>query len=76
MYIFSAEIHRVFGKNTLDYVRLLCEGQVDYLPRLQDQLLLRIIRCLPLQDINSMAVVSKHFRQVRSLIDLPHNATY
>ena len=48
----------------LKYLERLCSGQFDYLPRLNDELLTRIILYLDLEDIARLATVSKQFRAV------------
>ncbi|ELU01021.1 hypothetical protein CAPTEDRAFT_81787, partial [Capitella teleta] len=42
----------------------LVKGHVDYLPRLKKDLILRIVQCLELEDIGSMAQVSRQFREL------------
>ena len=56
----------MFGKHTLEYIKRLVMGHIDFLPRLQRPLLLTIIRYLELEDIASLARVSKQFREVRT----------
>ncbi len=60
------EIHRAFGKNMLDYIKRHAHGQVDYLPRLPRDVLVKIIRYLEfeLEDISRLSQVSKQFREV------------
>jgi hypothetical protein len=58
------EISRVFGSQTLDYILNLVNGHIDYLPRLSDELLIKIISLLPLEDIIHLSMVSKQFRTV------------
>ncbi|ELT97998.1 hypothetical protein CAPTEDRAFT_130358 [Capitella teleta] len=60
----QSEIRRVFGTHTLEYIRLLVKGHVDYLPRLKKDLILRIVQFLELEDIGSMAQVSRQFREL------------
>lgn len=54
----------MFGKNTLDYVIGLAEGQIDYLPRLEENLIINILKFLDLEDIGRLSQVSKLFQQV------------
>jgi len=68
---FTGDIQLVFGNNALNYVIRLAQGQVDYLPRLSDQLLMRIIQYLALDDIARLALVSKQFNQVIELMISP-----
>ena len=60
----SVELRKIFGKHTLEYIKLLVEGHIDYLPRLSRDLLLKIIHYLELEDIGALACVSKQFREV------------
>ena len=48
----------------VEYVKGLCLGHIDYLPRLPKSILIRIIRFLPLQDVGRLARTSKQFREV------------
>lgn len=61
---FAGEILRVFGRNFLNYIRRIVAGQIDYLPRMPNNLLLRIILQLELEDIIRLSRVSKQFQQV------------
>ncbi|KAK6169469.1 hypothetical protein SNE40_020518 [Patella caerulea] len=59
-----SEIQRVAGSNTLDYLTNLCQGKIDYLPRLPDRVLLKLIFMLDLEDIARLSQVSKQFRKL------------
>ena len=48
----------------LEYVIGLASGHIDYLPRLPEPLLLKIIEYLHLEDISQLSQVSKMFRKV------------
>ena len=61
---YPGEIQRVFGKGMLEYVNNLAEGNIDFLPRMPKHLLLNILSKLELEDLNSVAQVSKQFRKV------------
>ncbi|CAH1781423.1 unnamed protein product, partial [Owenia fusiformis] len=66
----QSEIHRVFGKGMVEYVHGITQGRLDYLPRLENDIALRIIRFLELEDIAHLAQVSKHFRDLCSSNEL------
>uniref|UniRef100_A0A3P9PYG8 F-box protein 36a n=1 Tax=Poecilia reticulata TaxID=8081 RepID=A0A3P9PYG8_POERE len=55
---------RVFGEKILDYSLSLCQGNYDYLDRLQDDLLLKIISFLQLKDRFVLAQLSKRFKML------------
>ena len=63
--LFTGEIMRCFGKNTLNYIKGLADGHIDYLPRLPQHLLVHILRFLDLEDLSRVACLSKMFRKVR-----------
>lgn len=48
----------------MDYVFNLCEGKFDFLERLSDNLLLKIISYLDLEDITSLSQTSHRFSKV------------
>ncbi|KAB5575017.1 hypothetical protein PHYPO_G00215820 [Pangasianodon hypophthalmus] len=54
----------VFGSQLLEYTLGLCEGRFDYLERLPDKLLLRILSYLSHQDICHLSQTSHHFRKL------------
>ena len=60
----QSEMHRVFGKSMVDYVKNLCRGQIDYLPRLPLSVLRSIVDYLSLEDLAKLSCVSKQFRKV------------
>lgn len=55
---------RVFGVNTLVYVKELCAGKYDFFARLSKALKIYVISFLELEDIASLGQVSKHFQEV------------
>jgi hypothetical protein len=63
-YLDTGDIHMVFGENMLEYVMRLAKGQIDYLSRLSDDLLMHIVDFLALDDIARLSLVSKQFYQV------------
>lgn len=65
---FVGEITRVFGLNTLEYLKGLIDGHIDYLPRMPDKLLIHMIVFLPLEDIIRLSMVSKQFHRVRHVL--------
>ncbi|XP_060623801.2 F-box only protein 36 [Anolis sagrei] len=55
------QIAIIFGADTLDHTFNMCRGQFDFLVRLPDQLLMRIISYLELEDITRLSQVSHRF---------------
>ena len=64
----SGEIGRVFGDETLTYVKSLAGGHVDNLQRLSTDVLYKIIAYLALEDIPRLSLVSKRLREVFSFL--------
>lgn len=62
--MFLGEIQRMGGSRLLDYLVNIVKGQLDYLPRLPTNVLHKIMLNTELQDISSMTLVSKQFREV------------
>ncbi|XP_064639162.1 F-box only protein 36-like [Lineus longissimus] len=60
----QSEIHRVFGERMEEYVKNLCKGHIDYLPRIPTKALVHICTFLDLQDIARLCRVSKQFREL------------
>ncbi|XP_043975357.1 F-box only protein 36a [Gambusia affinis] len=58
------DISHVFGEKILEYSLSLCRGNYDYLDRIPDDLLLRIISFLQLKERFVLAQVSKRFRML------------
>ncbi|KAK2822156.1 hypothetical protein Q5P01_022221 [Channa striata] len=58
------DVSIVFGCQILEYTKALCEGHYDYLERLSESLLLRIINYLELEDVGQLARTSHRFRQL------------
>ncbi|XP_027875449.1 F-box only protein 36b [Xiphophorus couchianus] len=58
------EVRVVFGDRVLEYTKALCEGHYNYLDRLSDSLLLRIINFLELEDVVQLAWTSHKFQQL------------
>ncbi|CAG6005154.1 unnamed protein product [Menidia menidia] len=56
------EVNAVFGQRILDYTLSICQGKFDYLERLPDGILLRILSFLELKDSTLLAQVSHRFR--------------
>jgi len=59
-----SEIKRVFGNNTFEYVRQLCDGNYDNFVRLSTPLQIYIISFMELEDIATLSQTSKHFNEV------------
>ncbi|GAB1285167.1 F-box only protein 36 [Apodemus speciosus] len=60
----QVQVAVVFGAKILDYVFNLCEGKFDYLERLSDKLLLKIICYLDLEDIARLSQTSSRFEKL------------
>ncbi|ELK32575.1 F-box only protein 36, partial [Myotis davidii] len=58
------QIALVFGARILDYVFNLCEGRIDFLERLSDDLLTNIISYLGIEDIASLSLTSHRFSKL------------
>ncbi|KAL6116300.1 uncharacterized protein ACO6RY_00947 [Pungitius sinensis] len=58
------KVDAVFGPRILDYTRLLCQGNFDYLERLPNDIVLKILSHLELTDVTLLAQVSHRFRQI------------
>ena len=62
---FLGDIARFFGMSTLNYIINIVEkGKIDYLCRLPEPILIRIISFLNLEDIAKLAQVNRLFREV------------
>ncbi|KAG9343629.1 hypothetical protein JZ751_013799 [Albula glossodonta] len=57
------QVKVVFGENTLEYSKALCNGDFDYLPRLPDRLLLRILAFLELEEVQQLRPISRKFKK-------------
>ncbi|XP_040032516.1 F-box only protein 36a [Gasterosteus aculeatus] len=57
-------VEAVFGQRILEYTRSLCQGQFDYLERLPNGMVLKILSFLQLTDVTRLAQVSHRFRQI------------
>ncbi|XP_027253217.1 F-box only protein 36 isoform X3 [Cricetulus griseus] len=60
----QVQIALIFGARILDYVFNMCEGKFDYLERLSDKLLLKIICFLELEDIARLSQTSSRFAKL------------
>ncbi|MEQ2268689.1 hypothetical protein XENORESO_011054, partial [Xenotaenia resolanae] len=58
------DVGTVFGQRILEYTLTLCQGNYDYLERLPDDVLLRIISFLQLKNTTMLAQVSHRFRML------------
>ncbi|XP_041851535.1 F-box only protein 36a isoform X2 [Melanotaenia boesemani] len=58
------EVGFVFGERILNYIRSLCQGKFDYLERLPEEILLRILSYLELKDTTILAQVSHRFQRL------------
>ncbi|XP_034743079.1 F-box only protein 36b [Etheostoma cragini] len=62
--VLQREVGMVFGHRILEYIKALCQGHYDYLERLSDSLLLRIINYLELEDVGQLGRTSRRFMQL------------
>ncbi|XP_028284449.1 F-box only protein 36b [Parambassis ranga] len=60
----KTEVKMVFGQRILQYTEDLCNGNYDYLERLSDSLLLKILNYLELEDVGQLGQTSHRFRQL------------
>ncbi|KAL3057016.1 hypothetical protein OYC64_007490 [Pagothenia borchgrevinki] len=58
------EVKALFGDRILEHTKLLCQGKFDYLERLTDDILLKILANLELKDTTQLAQVSQRFREI------------
>ncbi|XP_038549128.1 F-box only protein 36a [Micropterus salmoides] len=58
------EVGAVFGERILEYTISLCQGKFDYLERLPDDILLRILSYLELKNTTLLAQASQRFRKL------------
>ncbi|XP_033760461.1 F-box only protein 36-like [Pecten maximus] len=61
---FHSEIQRIAGNRMLDYLLQLREGHIDFLARLPERALKKILLNLELEDMSHMSRVNKHFREL------------
>lgn len=61
---FVGMIMCAFGQTMVDYVINLCHGHVDYLQRLPDNVIQRILQFVDLEDIARVSLLNKKFHQV------------
>ncbi|XP_066565756.1 F-box only protein 36 [Amia ocellicauda] len=60
----QVQVSTVFGVKILVYTRNLCQGHFDYLDRLSEPLLLRVISFLDLEDVARLAQTSQKFKKL------------
>ncbi|KAL0966841.1 hypothetical protein UPYG_G00300790 [Umbra pygmaea] len=60
----QSQVMLVFGPGILQYCQALCRGHRDYLERLPDPLLLRILAHLDLEDVAQLGLTSHRFRKL------------
>ena len=53
-----------FGQPMVDYVVNLCQGHIDYLQRLPQSVIRRILSYVELEDIAKVSVLNKTFHKV------------
>uniref|UniRef100_UPI0037E6F9E4 F-box only protein 36a n=1 Tax=Semicossyphus pulcher TaxID=241346 RepID=UPI0037E6F9E4 len=58
------QVGAAFGQRILEHAVSLCQGKFDYLERLPDDLLLRILSYLELKDTTLLAQASHRFRKL------------
>ncbi|KAH8861135.1 F-box only protein [Schistosoma japonicum] len=60
----QSEIFRVMGQTTLDYCLNICAGNLDYLVRMPNEILEKVIFYLNLEDVINLGATSKHLNQI------------
>ncbi|XP_053567436.1 F-box only protein 36 [Bombina bombina] len=60
----QAQVGIIFGENILQYVVKACQGHFDFLERLPEPLILRILDFLDLEDIARLSQVSHRFQTI------------
>ncbi|XP_066474943.1 F-box only protein 36-like [Tiliqua scincoides] len=58
------QLQNIFGKTTLDYILNLCQGHYDFLVRMPDSLIIRILSFLNTDDIRQFSKTCKRFQQL------------
>ena len=61
----AAQMASAFGQSLVDYVVNLCHGQIDYIEKMPDDVLCRIIKYTDLKDIGVISCLNKRFHRVR-----------
>ncbi|XP_039724608.1 F-box only protein 36-like isoform X9 [Pteropus medius] len=59
------QMQKVFGKEVLDYSLNLCQGKLDLLVRMPDNIILQIFSFLDTDDIEQLSKTCKKFQKVR-----------
>lgn len=60
----QSEVQRVFGDATVEYIKNLSKGHINYFDRLKKSLQIYIISFVELEDIATLSRVSKHFKEI------------
>uniref|UniRef100_A0A8D0DGB0 F-box domain-containing protein n=1 Tax=Salvator merianae TaxID=96440 RepID=A0A8D0DGB0_SALMN len=67
-FLLDDQLHKqmksIFGNKMLDYVLSLCQGHYDFLVRMPENLIIRILSFLNADDIAQLAKTCKKFRQL------------
>ncbi|XP_070607210.1 F-box only protein 36-like [Erythrolamprus reginae] len=67
-FLLDEQLHKqvqiIFGENMLKYTLNLCQGQYDFLVRMPENLIVRIMSFLNLEDIEQLSKTCKKFRQL------------
>ncbi|XP_067275580.1 F-box only protein 36a [Pseudorasbora parva] len=61
---FQEQLAVVFGHTILEYTLGLCQGHFDYLERLPDQLLFKILSYMSIQDVGRLSQTSNRFKKI------------
>ncbi|XP_039724602.1 uncharacterized protein LOC120607069 isoform X4 [Pteropus medius] len=61
----TGQMQKVFGKEVLDYSLNLCQGKLDLLVRMPDNIILQIFSFLDTDDIEQLSKTCKKFQKVR-----------
>ena len=76
MFEIQDHISWAFGVNFFKYIEnIVTFGQLDYLPRLPEPIIIKIISYLALEDISKLSQVNKQFREVNKKLFIILKAT-
>ncbi|XP_060568592.1 F-box only protein 36-like isoform X2 [Ruditapes philippinarum] len=59
-----SEIQRLAGDNVLQYLKRIAEGRIDFLMRMPDDVLKKILLCLDLEDMMRLGATCRQFRHL------------
>ena len=64
--MYTGEIQRVAGEETVSYLLNIVNGKLDYLNRLPKNVLLKLILMLDLESVSHLSMTCSLFREVSS----------